>query len=190
MKKTVWDYFFATKSTGRAYNGFRGKKRPTTAAAKIFLSLPRMKQLLFTLSLCLCTALVLSSCDGNKSIDGLAEQVWEYAKSHPDGFTLDLSTMTEPEQGIAVSYAATQGCHSREALTRVIRHAKWHCGYVGGWLDTDSGQYYFDSTRLFPEDRLEAAIAFGRKNGQMAVFILSTGTEISLRPSASPAYAY
>ena len=149
-----------------------------------------MKQLILSLSLCLCTAFVLSSCGGNENIDGLAEQVWEYAKSHPDGFTLDLSTMTEPAQGIAVSYAATQGCHSKESLTRVIRHAKWHCGYVGGWLDSDSGLYYFDSTRLFPENRLEAAMNFGRKNSQRAVFILSTGTEISLQPSASPAYAY
>lgn len=149
-----------------------------------------MKQLFLSLSLCLCTALVLSSCGGNESIDGLAEQVWKYARSHPDGFTLELSTMTEPAQGIAVSYAATQGCHSREALTRVIRHAKWHSGYVGGWMDADSGLFYFDSTRLFPEDQLEAAMAFGRKNGQMAVFILSTGTEISLQPSASPVFAY
>ena len=84
--------------------------------------------------------------------------------SHPDGFTLDIRTMTEPTEGIAVSYAETQGSHSREQLPKVIVHALSHDAYVGGWLDTEDSLYYFDSSRLFPEDSLEAAIRFGREN--------------------------
>ena len=45
-------------------------------------------------------------------IAALADKVWAYSQSHPDGFTLDVCTMTEPQEGIAVSYAATQNSHS------------------------------------------------------------------------------
>ena len=31
-----------------------------------------------------------------------------------------------------------------------------------GWQDTDTGLCYFDSTKLFPEDQRDQAIAFGR----------------------------
>lgn len=86
--------------------------------------------------------------------------------------------MTMPTKGIAVSYAATQNSHSRESLTFVVEHALNHDGYVGGWLDSESGLYYFDSTKIFPEDQLEEALEFARENGQKAVYIISTGEEI------------
>lgn len=124
----------------------------------------------------------------NPAVEPLSNQIWEYAQSHPDGFTLDISTMTEPMEGIAVSYEATQGSHSRESLPAVVRHALMHDGYVGGWLDTGTGLYYFDSTKVFPEDQLEQAIAFGQENNQLAIYILSTGTSIDLTPAYSPAY--
>lgn len=56
--------------------------------------------------------------------------------------------------------------HSRESLTFVVEHALNHDGYVGGWLDSESGLYYFDSTKIFPEDQLEEALEFARENGQ------------------------
>jgi hypothetical protein len=108
----------------------------------------------------------------------IADRVWAFGQAHPDGFTIDVRTMAEPSEGIAVSYAATQGSHSREALGRVVDHALRHDGYAGGWYNPENGLYYFDSTRLFPEDRLEDALRFGRENGQHEVYILSTGTEV------------
>ena len=114
-------------------------------------------------------------------INMLVDKVWTFSLSHPDGFTLDIRTMTEPTEGIAVSYAATQGSHSREQLPEVITHALEHDGYVGGWYSTSEDLYYFDSTRLFPEDSLSAARAFGKDNGQYSVFILSTGTEVAIK---------
>ena len=86
--------------------------------------------------------------------------------------------MTEPTEGIAVSYAATQDSHSRNQLDFVVEHALQHDGYVGGWLNTENGLYYFDSTKLFPEDQLEDALQFGKENGQTSVYILSTGTDV------------
>jgi len=114
------------------------------------------------------------------SLQHLADAVWEFSKSHPDGFTLELSTMTEPSEGIAVSYASTQSSIKRDQLDSVITHALNHDGYVGGWLDVKDSLYYFDSTRLFSEDSLDAAIAFGKENGQKAIFVISKGEEIRL----------
>jgi ABC-type amino acid transport substrate-binding protein len=88
--------------------------------------------------------------------------------------------MTEPTEGIAVNYAATQNSHSRNQLDKVVRHALKHEGYVGGWYNTEEGLYYFDSTRLYSEDSLRTAIQFGKDNGQHSIFILSSYSEIPL----------
>lgn len=130
-------------------------------------------------------ALTLTSCFSSKHVitvktETTVDQVWNYSLSHPDGFTIDIRTMTEPTEGISVAYAATQGCHSRKALDSVVNHALKHNGFVGGWLDTTDSLYYFDSTRIFPEDSLEAAKKFGVENGQIALFVISEGREIRL----------
>lgn len=129
---------------------------------------------------------MLVSCFSNVNtarkykVEALSDKIWTYSLTHPDGFTIDIRTMTEPTEGIAVSYSATQGSHSRKNLNRVVRHAMRHDGYVGGWLDTADSLYYFDSTRLFPEDSLEAAIKFGLKNEQKAIYSIKEGKEIKL----------
>jgi len=130
--------------------------------------------------------LTLTSCFSGKNvttsnIETLADQLWNYRFSHPGGFTIDLRTMTEPTEGIAVAYAATQDCHSRERLDFVIEHAMKHDGFVGGWLDITDSLYYFESTRVFPEDSLGAARKFGLENDQIAIFIISEGKEIRLK---------
>ena len=117
---------------------------------------------------------------GREAVDKTAECVWAYAQSHPEGFTLDVLTMKEPAEGIAVSYAATQDSHSRSSLQKVVAHARAHEGFVGGWFDRRSQQYYFDSTRLFSEDSLTAALLTGVDNNQLSVFKLSSSEEINL----------
>ena len=110
----------------------------------------------------------------------ICRQLWTFSQTHPDGFTLEISTMQEPSTGICAAYAATQDSHGRDQLGAVVRHALEHGGFVGGWRDPDDGKYYFDSVRVFPEDSLAAATRFGIENGQIAVFFLSTGTTIQL----------
>ncbi|MBO7444879.1 MAG: hypothetical protein J6T86_00505 [Bacteroidales bacterium] len=145
-----------------------------------------MKRMIPIQILLLSSALLLTSCHSNRqlvgtgSVKALTDSIWTYGISHPDGFTLDINTMTEPVNGVVVAYAATQGSHSRKQLGRVVRHAKRHDGYVGGWLDATDSLYYFDSSRLFPEDSLDAAIRFGVENEQLAVFVLSEGREVRL----------
>lgn len=133
--------------------------------------------------LIIATATVLCSCATWKKqakVQDIADKVWEYSQTHHDGFTIHIPDFTEPTSGIAVSYAATQNSHSKASLPKVIAHAREHDGYVGGWLDTDSELYYFDSTKLFPEDEREEAIAFGKRNGQMSAYVISTGESIDL----------
>lgn len=144
----------------------------------------RMKNWLLIAVLTICGAVGFSSCSSSKDnasdkgITMLADKVWAYSKAHPDGFMLDIRTMTDPTEGIAVSYAETQNSHSRAQLDKVVRHAVQHDGYVGGWLNSDDGLYYFDSSKLFPENELRSALQFGRDNRQYSVYILSLGTEI------------
>ena len=111
----------------------------------------------------------------------LAAIIWQYGQEHPDGFTVDVRTLAAPEKGIAVSYAATLGSTTEEALEAVVLHALEHDGYAGGWLNPEDGRYYFDSTRLFPEDELDAALAFALENGQTSVYVLSSGEDVPVR---------
>ncbi len=138
------------------------------------------------LLLTLCSATLFSACSHSDNtteesiVASIADKVWQFSQTHPDGFTLDIRTMTEPTEGIAVSYAETQNSHSRNQLDKVVGHALSHDGFVGGWLNTENGLYYFDSTKLFPESSLKDAIQFGKENGQQSVFILSTYTDIPI----------
>jgi len=139
--------------------------------------------------LCSCRTAAISShqvITSEQSISTIADKVWAYSKNHPDGFTLDIRTMTEPKMGIAVSYAATQNSHSRDQLNEVVNHALQNDGYVGGWYNREDGLYYFDSSRLFPEDKLNEAILFGRENKQQSVYRLSSSTVIPIIAEHSP----
>ncbi len=103
----------------------------------------------------------------------LATVVWAMGQMNPEGFTLRLSDLTQPKEGIMVSYGATQNSTDRKSIPAVIKHAKAHEGLVGGSLIPEDGTYYFDSTRPFPEDSLAAALAFARENGQKSVYVTS-----------------
>ncbi|MBQ9675915.1 MAG: transporter substrate-binding domain-containing protein [Bacteroidaceae bacterium] len=60
----------------------------------------------------------------------------------------------------------------------VVRHALRNDSYIGGWFSSADSLYFFDSSKLFPETSLKEALLFGKANGQLSVFILSTSTEI------------
>lgn len=120
----------------------------------------------------------LEKMTGEITISGIADRIWDFSQTRPNGFTLNLRTITEPTEGIAVSYAIPRNCNSRDELDKVVIHALLHDGYIGGWFDSEDSLYYFDSTKLFPEDELDEALKFGKENGQHSVYILSTGTYV------------
>jgi hypothetical protein len=102
-------------------------------------SMKQFKLFLFISVLAICGIAGITSCSsgGDHSaeqakINAIADKVWAYSQSHPDGFTLDIRTITEPSEGIAVSYAATQNSNSRSQLNKVVRHALRNDGYVAG----------------------------------------------------------
>ena len=73
---------------------------------------------------CSCRTASISASPSNQieksNVSQIADKVWTFSQSHPDGFTLDIRTMTEPTEGIAVSYAATQYIHTRNQLDKVV----------------------------------------------------------------------
>ena len=151
------------------------------------IGLERLKTWFLIAVLVICGPTSFASCASNEdnateqsNITTIADKVWAFSQSHPDGFTIDIRTMTVPTEGIAVSYAATQNSHSRDQLDKVVSHALQHDGYIGGWYNSADGLYYFDSIKLFPENDLKGAIQFGKENGQYSVFVLSTNTDIPL----------
>ena len=66
----------------------------------------------------------------------LVEKVWEFSQSRPEGFTLELSTWTEPKEGISAAYELAESCVDISGLELVINHAQAHEGFVGGWLNS------------------------------------------------------
>ena len=104
--------------------------------------------------------------------------LWAIGQLYPEGFTISLDSLRQPDKGIAVSYAATQNSFDKKSLKAVIRHAHEHDNIIGGWYNPEDGHYYFDSSRVFPEDSLGAALAFARENGQTAVYDLAKDISI------------
>lgn len=92
------------------------------------------------------------------------------AAANPDGFTVRLPDGQPVLSGIVVAYLATQNSHDDHGLIRCIAHALDHDKVVGGWLDSYSGRFFWDSCRVFTD--LEDAKAFGREQQQIAVFDL------------------
>lgn len=108
-------------------------------------------------------------------------RILSMGRNHPEGFTMDVRTLEEPKEGIAVAYAETKGIRGGRDIYKVTAHAYSHDGYVGGWLDEETGKYYYESVKVFPEEDLEEAMKFAKENGQKTVFILSSDTEIPVQ---------
>ncbi len=94
------------------------------------IGLERLKTWFLIAVLVICGPTSLASCASNEdnateqsNITTIADKVWAFSQGHPDGFTIDIRTMTVPTEGIAVSYAATQNSHSRDQLDKVVSHA-------------------------------------------------------------------
>lgn len=98
-------------------------------------------------------------------------------ETYPDGFTIS-SDMTEvPTKGYAV--AVTQNCFGLEGLGRVLHEVGINPTYhIGGWLDKNSGLFYFDAVRVV--ESLAEAKKIAAETCQLAIFDLENGIEIRL----------
>ena len=103
------------------------------------------------------------------------------AAANPFGFTFNVESNQMQTSGFAVALACTQNSHGVEGLENVISVVTSGTSgttCVGGWLDQETGLYYYDATVII-EDRA-SAIAFGRLQNQIAIFDLNNLEEIRL----------
>lgn len=114
-------------------------------------------------------------------MENLIERVWEYSENNPDGFTLNLETGKTAKFGIAVSYEATQNSFGKESLRTVLDHSLKHQKFIGGWFNSEDGQYYFDSVRIFNNSEFNKAFQFAKENKQKAIFDLTNLKEIKIK---------
>jgi fructokinase len=100
----------------------------------------------------------------------MKEKIKKIAILNPDGFTIELPTLKPVISGIIAAHIETQDCFGDDGLEKVIEHALNHDKVMGGWLNEDNNQYYYDSCKVFRVE--EEAIKFGHENKQIAVFDL------------------
>ena len=101
------------------------------------------------------------------------------AAQNPNGFTFNLVTNQMQENGFAVARKETQNSFGAEGAERCLEFCLNNdVTCVGGWLDSVTGKYYFDSTEIY-YNKLDALRA-GAKNAQLAVFDLNNLQEIRL----------
>lgn len=103
------------------------------------------------------------------------------AAANPEGFTVNAFTGETPANGYCVALQETQNSFNEEGLKnvlRVIESGKTRAAFVGGWLDHESGKYYFDATVITND--LNEALTLAAANNQIAIFCLDDMQEIRL----------
>ena len=110
------------------------------------------------------------------------------AAINPEGFTVNAATLQPITSGHAVALAVTQDSFGAEGLAKVVdviakmqnqgEASRFDGLAFGGWYDSKSGRYYYDST-VIVKDRMEA-LELARVNGQIAIFDLDNLEEIRL----------
>ena len=99
------------------------------------------------------------------------------AALNPEGFTIDANTLESVTSGYAVALAETQNSFGNEGITNVLASIEaGHANAIGGWLDTQTGLYYYDAVRIYTD--INAAYQAARDNEQLAFFDLDKLEEI------------
>lgn len=102
------------------------------------------------------------------------------AAACPDGFTIDKNTMEPITAGYSVAVAGTQNSFGNYGAARVIAYANTHpeVNALGGWYNSENGQYYFDAVIIC--NTLAEALELAKANDQIAIFDLNNLQEIRL----------
>lgn len=101
------------------------------------------------------------------------------AATHSTGFTYNIQDNIMQSEGYAVALSATQDSFGAEGLLKVVEYAhKNNIQCIGGWLDEETGKFYFDATVIVKSE--EEAIALGKANNQIAIYNLNNQKEIRL----------
>lgn len=99
------------------------------------------------------------------------------AALNPEGYTVDAQTLQPVTSGYVVAVKGTQNSFGDSGLRRVVEYQRTHqeCTAFGGWLDSESGLYYYDACVIVPT--LGEAMALAKANEQIAFFCLDNYTE-------------
>lgn len=116
-----------------------------------------------------------------KNKKNIAAALVAIATANAQGFTVDAQTIQPVTTGYAVALAETQNSFGADGLARVIDFVNKNPGVnaFGGWLDSESGLFYWDAT-VIVSDRATAE-ELARKNGQLAFFDLENLEEIRIK---------
>lgn len=121
---------------------------------------------------------VSCQAQGDISIEDIVEDVWSYSLENPDGFTVEIPAIEVVTNGFSVGYYIGEEHIGKESLTDVVTHALENGKVVGGWLDSSSGVYYFDSVAIFDDSQQDEAHQFAIDNNQVAYYDLTNGVTI------------
>ena len=99
------------------------------------------------------------------------------AALNPEGYTVDAQTLQPVTSGYVVAVKGTQNSFGDSGLRRVVDYQRTHkeCTAFGGWLDTETGLYYYDACIIVPT--LGEAMALAKVNEQIAFFCLDNYKE-------------
>lgn len=99
------------------------------------------------------------------------------AALNPEGYTVDAQTLQPVTSGYVVAVKGTQNSFGDSGLRRVVEYQRAHkeCTAFGGWLDSESGLYYYDACVIV--STLGEAMALAKANEQIAFFCLDNFTE-------------
>lgn len=110
------------------------------------------------------------------------------AAANPEGFTVDAQTLLPVTSGYAVAVRATQNSFGPEGLAAVVDYANTdqEITAFGGWLDSETGLYYYDAVVI--TDSFERAKAIAEREGQIAFFSLDEMKEYRILTSQAKAW--
>ena len=102
------------------------------------------------------------------------------AAVNPEGFTVYAKTLQSVTSGYAVAVKATQNSFGADGLVSVVEYAENNKDItaVGGWLDSETGAYYYDAVVIVKTEYEARAIA--EREEQKAFFYLHEMKEYRL----------
>lgn len=102
------------------------------------------------------------------------------AAANPEGFTVNAKTLMPVTSGYAVAVRATQNSFGPEGLAAVVDYAKTdkEVTAFGGWLDSETGLYYYDAVIIV--ETLEDARQIATRENQLAFYGLHEMKEYRL----------
>ena len=109
------------------------------------------------------------------------EAVKFIATKNPNGFTVDKRTLKPITSGFSVAVSETQNSFGDEGVKKAVSHAeeKSYIEAIGGWLNSEDKQYYFDAVMVVQEQ--DVAAELGYRNKQKAIFDLNIGKDVPLK---------